>query len=126
MSAIDWQALDRHWNCRLTARGRKTGKERTVTMWYALGDGKIFLAGSPDPPHWVRNVRATPDVVVQIGTTRLRGRGRVVDDEAEARSIRERLVRRYVLARLSRLFGGYTRSVPVVVEGIFALRGDAE
>jgi deazaflavin-dependent oxidoreductase (nitroreductase family) len=118
MSAIDWTALDRHWNCRLTARGRKTGQPRTVTMWYALGDGKIFLAGAPDPPHWVRNVRATPDVVVQIGRTRVRGRGRVVDDPAEARAIRDRFARRYVLARLSRLFGGYTNSVPVVVEGL--------
>jgi deazaflavin-dependent oxidoreductase (nitroreductase family) len=115
---LDWAALDRHWNCRLSVRGRKSGQPRTVTIWYALGDGKIFLAGGADEPQWVRNARANGDVTVQIGATRVRGRARVVDDEAEAQAIRERFVRRYLLARLSRPFGGYTRSVPVVVEDV--------
>jgi deazaflavin-dependent oxidoreductase (nitroreductase family) len=115
---IDWSALERHWNCRFTARGRKSGQERTVTIWYATGDGKVFLAGGAEEPHWVKNARANPDVVVQIGGQRLGGRARVVDDPGEAAAIRERFVRRYLLARLSRPFGGYTRSVPVVVEGL--------
>ena len=25
-SAIDWKALERHWNCKLTARGRTTAQ----------------------------------------------------------------------------------------------------
>ena len=57
MNAIDWKALDRHWNCRLTTRGRKSGEPRTVTIWYALGDGKIFLTGDKKGPHWLRNAR---------------------------------------------------------------------
>jgi hypothetical protein len=40
----------------------------------------------------------------------------VVDDPDEGTAIRDRFVRKYLLARLSRWFGGYTRSVPVVVE----------
>jgi hypothetical protein len=39
----------------------------------------------------------------------------VVDDPAAAGAIRDRFVRKYLLARLSRLFGGYTRSVAVEV-----------
>ena len=118
MTAIDWNALDRHWNCRLTVRGRKSGKERTVTIWYAVGDGKVFLTGGPERPQWVRNAAASPDVVVQIGRQRLRGRARVIDEGREAQAIRTRFTDRYVMARVSKLFGGYTKSVPVVIEDV--------
>lgn len=118
MSAVDLRSLERHWNCRLTVRGRRSGAPRTVTIWFALGPDCVYLTGGPEEPQWCRNARANPDVVVQIGSTRLRGRARVVDDPAQARAIRERFVRRYLLARASRLFGGYTRSVPVVVESL--------
>jgi len=118
-TAIDWKALDRHWNCRLTVRGRKSGAERTVTIWYALGDGKVFLTGDAKGPNWWRNAKANPDVVVQIGRQRLRGRARVVDDGAEADAVRQRFVRRYFAARISRMLGtGYTDSTALVIEGL--------
>ena len=121
-AAIDWKALDRHWNCRLTVRGRKSGKERTVTIWYAVGDGKVFLTGSGEGPQWLRNAKASPDVVVQIGRQRLRGRARVVADEAEAESVRQRFVRRYFSARIARLLGtGYTDSTAVVIDALEAI-----
>ena len=117
MSAIDFAALDRHWNCRLSVRGRKTGKERSVTIWFALGDGKLFLTGDAKGPQWLRNARANPDVIVKIGSTRLRGRARVVEDPAEAEAVRQRFVRRYVMARVARMLGsGYTDSTAVVID----------
>lgn len=117
MSAIDFAALDRHWNCQLSVRGRKTGKERSVTIWFALGDGKLFLTGDAKGPQWLRNARANPDVIVKIGSTRLRGRARVVEDPAEAESVRQRFVRRYLMARLARMLGsGYTNSTAVVID----------
>lgn len=117
MSAIDFAALDRHWNCQLSVRGRKTGKERSVTIWFALGDGKLFLTGDAKGPQWLRNARANPEVIVKIGSTRLRGRARVVEDPAEAESVRQRFVRRYLMARLARMMGsGYTNSTAVVID----------
>jgi len=123
-TAIDWKALDRHWNCRLTVRGRKSGVERTVTIWYALGDGKVFLTGDAKGPNWLRNAKANPEVVVQIGRQRLRGRARVVEDAAEADAIRRRFARRYVAARISRMLGtGYTDSTALVIEGLAPVAG---
>jgi deazaflavin-dependent oxidoreductase (nitroreductase family) len=116
LSPFDLAPLARHWNCRLTTVGRSSGQPRTVTIWFALGADCIYLTGGPEGPNWSRNARAHPDVELQIGGTRLRGRARVVDDESEAAAIRRRFTERYLLARLSRLFGGYTRSVAVVVE----------
>jgi deazaflavin-dependent oxidoreductase (nitroreductase family) len=122
MNAIDFAALERHWNCKLTAHGRKSGQPRTVTIWFALGDGKVFLTGDAKGPQWLRNARANPDVVVQIGNTRLRGHARVVDDPAEAESVRQRFVRRYLMARLGRMIGtGYTDSTAVVIDQLEAI-----
>jgi deazaflavin-dependent oxidoreductase (nitroreductase family) len=121
-TAIDWKALDRHWNCRLTVRGRKSGQERTVTIWYAVGDGKVFLTGAGKGPQWLRNAKANPDVVVQIGRQRLRGRARVVEDEAGAESVRQRFVRRYLSARIARMIGtGYTDSTAVEIDSLQAI-----
>ncbi len=108
--------LSRYWNCRLTTLGRKTGEPRTVTIWFALGDGVVYLTGSKHVPQWCRNMRANGDVELAIGGLRLKGLARLVDDESEGREIRRRFVERYLLARLSQPFGGYAGSVPVVVD----------
>ncbi|MEB2345054.1 MAG: nitroreductase family deazaflavin-dependent oxidoreductase [Deltaproteobacteria bacterium] len=131
MSQVDLRPLERHWNCRLTVRGRRSGEPRTVTMWFALDPAarRIYLTGSGEPPQWVRNVRAHEAaggaVTVQIGATRLHGRARVVDDPAEAEAIRLRFVRRYLGARLARLLGrGYVDSTAVVVAQLRASEAD--
>jgi deazaflavin-dependent oxidoreductase (nitroreductase family) len=118
---VDLASLQRHWNCRLTVRGRRTGRPRSVTIWFALDpeQQRVYLTGSSEPPQWYRNLRAEPDVEVQIGATRLRGRARAVDDPGVAAAIRERFVRRYWLARLARALGrGYVDSVAAVVEDL--------
>lgn len=116
MADRDLSPLERHWNCRLTTLGRKTGLPRRVTIWFALGSGTVYLTGSKSVPQWCRNIRANGEVTLEIGGEKLEGRARVVDDPEQARAIRQRFVDRYWLARLSRPFGGYSDSVPVVVE----------
>jgi len=117
-SALDSQRLaqlERYWNCRLTTRGRKSGEERSVTIWFAFDGNEVVLAGSPENPHWRKNLSACEDVKLRIGSTLLHGRARPVDDAADAAAIREIFVRRYLAVRFSRLFGGYTRSTTVRV-----------
>jgi deazaflavin-dependent oxidoreductase (nitroreductase family) len=116
MSDTELRGLESSWNCRLTTTGRKSGQPRTVTIWFALGDGRVYLTGSKSDPHWCRNIRADDAVRLEIGGRQLGGRARVIDDADEASAVRQRFVDRYLLARLSRPFGGYTASIPVVVE----------
>jgi hypothetical protein len=122
---LDLAGLARHWNCRLTVPGRRSGRPRTVTMWFALDPdaGRVYLTGSGAPPHWVRNVAAHEatggEVALQIGRARLRGRARQVTDPAEVEAIRGRFVRRYLAARVARALGtGYVDSTAVVVEDL--------
>jgi deazaflavin-dependent oxidoreductase (nitroreductase family) len=105
------RALERAWNCKLITVGRKSGELRSVTIWFALDGDDIVLTGGPDGPHWYRNLVACEDVELRIGRHHLHGRAQAVEDEAAAEAVRERFVRRYLAARLSRPFGGYTRSV---------------
>jgi deazaflavin-dependent oxidoreductase (nitroreductase family) len=116
MATQDLSELDRGWNCRLTTRGRKSGEPRTVTIWYAVDGGTLYLTGGKDVPQWCRNLRVNPDVTVEVQGRVLRGRARVVEDPEQAERIRDLFPRKYLLARLSRPFGGYTRSIPVAVE----------
>ena len=112
----DLSNLERYWNCRLTTLGRRSGEPRQVTIWFALGPGRVYLTGGAGHPHWCKNLEAQPEVSVRIGGENLTGRARIIEAPDEAKAIRHRFVDRYWLARLSRLFGGYTDSIPVVVE----------
>ena len=66
-------------------------------------------------PHWCRNLDAEPNAEAVIGHTRLRLRAKVLEEGDRAEAVRRRFLRKYFLARISRWFGGYTRSVPVRV-----------
>ena len=58
----------------LRTTGRKTGQSRTNALVYAKdGDRCIVVAskgGDPKAPAWLLNLRAKPEVEVQIGRTR--------------------------------------------------------
>jgi deazaflavin-dependent oxidoreductase (nitroreductase family) len=116
MADTDLRNIERHWNCRLTTIGRKSGEPRAVTIWYALGDGRVLLTGSKSNPQWCRNIRANGRVELRIGGHDLKGHARIVEDPDASVAIRQAFVDRYLLARLSRPFGGYTDSIPVVVD----------
>lgn len=109
------RALDRAWNCKLVTVGRKTGMPRPVTIWFALDGDEVVLTGGVNGPHWYRNLRVSADVELRIGRYRLRGRARAIEDEADIEAVRQCFLRRYLAARLSRPFGGYTNSVAVRV-----------
>jgi F420H(2)-dependent quinone reductase len=67
----------------LRTTGRRSGATRTNGLVYAR-DGDDFLVvasngGADKAPAWLHNVRATPDVEIQIGRGRQRGAARVIE-----------------------------------------------
>ena len=68
----------------LTAKGRKSGKERTVALAFVQhGDSMIVvgsLAGYDNHPAWVLNLRANPDCWVQLDDRKLKAVAREADD----------------------------------------------
>ncbi len=111
----DLERLDGRWNVRVTTVGRKTGQKRRVTVWFACDGGKIYLAGGRKVPHWSRNIQKNPDVEVEIGGVRFKGTARILQGAKQATRVRQLMFKKYLLARLSGLFGGYKHAVPVEI-----------
>lgn len=66
----------------LRTTGRRSGATRTISLVYA-SDGADYLVvasngGSDKNPAWLHNVKANPDVGIQIGRDRTEGTARVV------------------------------------------------
>jgi deazaflavin-dependent oxidoreductase (nitroreductase family) len=98
-------------------RGARSGKERVNPLAYrALEGGALAVfaskGGAPRNPDWYHNVRANPDVRVEVAGRRIRARARVAEGEE-----RERIWR----AQASEVpaFGTYQartgRTIPVVI-----------
>jgi deazaflavin-dependent oxidoreductase (nitroreductase family) len=77
----------------LTTRGRSSGEPRTSPLIYGRsGDDYLLVAsngGSAEPPAWFVNLRAAPDVEVQVLNDRFRARARVATAEEKPAMWRE-------------------------------------
>ena len=64
--------------------GRKTGQQReTLIQYYPNGEQMVIVGsngGRDTHPAWVHNVRANPDVEVDVGGNRRRATAHVLDD----------------------------------------------
>jgi len=73
----------------LRTTGRKTGRPRTAALLYHR-DGSNYVVvgskgGSDVAPAWLRNLEATPDVGVQVGTRLFPARARVASADERRR-----------------------------------------
>jgi proline iminopeptidase len=66
----------------LITTGRKSGEKYLFPLFYGkAGSGYFVVAskgGAPEHPGWYRNLRANPDVEIQVGTAKMRARARTV------------------------------------------------
>jgi deazaflavin-dependent oxidoreductase (nitroreductase family) len=73
----------------ITHRGAKSGKEYTTPLVYTRdGDHVVVIAskgGAPDDPQWFRNLRANPDVTVEIGADTYPARARLAEGDERDR-----------------------------------------
>lgn len=73
----------------LHATGRKTGRPRTVALLYHRDRDHYVVVGSKGgsdtPPAWLLNLKAIPEVEVQVGTKRFRAKARVASADERRR-----------------------------------------
>src|SRR5262245_26911112 len=77
------RALAGRSTLRLTHHGRKSGRPYEVTIWFVVDGDTVYLPTADLRRQWTRNVRARPEVLLDVDGTRLSGRvsGRVADAE---------------------------------------------
>jgi deazaflavin-dependent oxidoreductase (nitroreductase family) len=81
--------------CRLTHRGRKSGKSYQVTIWFMVDGDTVYLATANASRQWVRNVKANPAVSFDVGGQTFSGTAEPVHDAAEVRHVMDLAVAKY-------------------------------
>jgi deazaflavin-dependent oxidoreductase (nitroreductase family) len=70
--------------CYLTTRGRVTARPHRIEIWFALdGETLYLLSGGRERSDWVKNLRKTPEVTVELGQEVFAGHARIVADPEE-------------------------------------------
>jgi deazaflavin-dependent oxidoreductase (nitroreductase family) len=99
----------------VTMKGAKSGKEYTMPLVYSK-DGNRYviiasMAGAPNNPDWYHNIKAHPEVTLEIGTERFGAKAIITSGEE-----RERLFN--AQAAIMPIFNDYrkktTREIPVI------------
>jgi deazaflavin-dependent oxidoreductase (nitroreductase family) len=103
--------------CYLTTRGRKSGLERTVEIWFSLvGDTLYLLSGGRDQAGWVQNLLRTPQVNVRLGDRIRTGLARIVEAPDEDARARRLLDAKYMGWAAGKRLSGWARTaLPVAV-----------
>lgn len=103
----------------LRSTGRRSGKLRCNALVYAKdGDDYVLVAsngGQDRPPAWLHNVRAKPEVEVQVARARAPGRVHIVERGDEGYERLWRLVNDNNRNRYDAYQAKTSRSIPLVV-----------
>ena len=99
----------------LTTTGAKTGTERVTPLVY-LGDGDRYMVfasagGSPRHPGWYYNLKATPEVTLEVGTEKFRARASELTGDERDRIFAVQSARSPQFAEYQDMT---TRTIPVI------------
>jgi deazaflavin-dependent oxidoreductase (nitroreductase family) len=105
--AID-TALERGHTIDITTTGRTSGEARRIEIVFHNIDGRIYISGTPyaRKRRWLLNLEANPHFIFHLkGKTRadLPATARVIDDEAERRTILPHIARAWGRDDLDRM-----------------------
>lgn len=100
----------------LRTTGRKTGRQRSVALLYRR-DANAYVVvgskgGSDTPPAWLLNLKASPQVEVQIGTKRFAANARLAS-ETERRRLWPEMTR--IWPQYDRYQSQTRRVIPLVI-----------
>ena len=103
----------------LRSTGRRSGAQRCNALVYAMDGADYVLVasngGSDQPPGWLYNVRAKPEVEVQVARTSKPGTARVLERGDEDYDRLWRLVNEHNHGRYDAYQAQTTRAIPLVL-----------
>ena len=117
MDNLDTLAAEQY--CYLTTQGRKSGKEHTVDLWFALDKERFalyILSGGGEKADWVRNMMVDPYAKVRVGSTKFIGNGRQVTEPDEDLQARKLVVSKYYGRAYNPEGGWEAQSLPVAID----------
>ncbi|MGD0175423.1 MAG: nitroreductase/quinone reductase family protein [Candidatus Bathyarchaeia archaeon] len=67
----------------LTTKGRKTGRPHTVELWFALGEGKVYLSHEGSETDWMNNLKQNGQVSFDIGGKNFTGKAHYIKEATD-------------------------------------------
>ena len=67
----------------ITTRGRMSGKLHTVELWFAVGNGKVYLSHEGEETDWMKNIKKNSQVSFEIGGKNFNGSARHLEDRTD-------------------------------------------
>jgi deazaflavin-dependent oxidoreductase (nitroreductase family) len=96
--------------------GAKSGKDRINPLGYLGDDGRYVViasnGGAPSSPHWYHNLKAQPNVTIEVGTQTIEVVAREATGEERERLFRAQVERYPHLVEYEQKAG---RVIPVIV-----------
>ena len=100
----------------LTTTGAKTGQPRVAPLAYTTDNGRLVViaskGGAPTHPDWFHNLRANPDVTVEVGMETFPARATIPAGAERQRLFEQMAAQMPNFAEYQR---NTTRQIPVVV-----------
>lgn len=102
----------------LTTTGRRTRRPHRIEIWFAVDGERLYLlSGGRGRADWVKNIRRTPQVRIQLGSRTISSRARVVRGAREDRHARELLDAKYMGWRAGKKLSSWARdALPVAID----------
>jgi hypothetical protein len=69
----------------LTTKGRKSGKNHEVELWFALASDKIYLSHEGEYTDWMKNLAKNATVSLKIGSESFDGEAALTQMGSQAR-----------------------------------------
>jgi len=89
-------AAAREREVKLTTVGRKSGKERRVTIWITTDGSLLYIrSGQGLRRQWPQNLLARDEGELQLGKLRVKVKPRLVAEPADARAVSELYSNKY-------------------------------
>jgi deazaflavin-dependent oxidoreductase (nitroreductase family) len=87
----------------LTTKGRRTGLSRTVELWFAFEDSKLFFLAH-EGSDWWKNMKKTSRVEIEVGEILFEGTGNLVQESLD--HVFALFRRKYGDDQVNRWYGG--------------------
>lgn len=107
-------ALDKTREISITVKGRKSGKNITLPIWFVHEPGKLqLLPVQGSKTNWYRNLRKHSTIQVQAESTKSAGKARLVEDKVKTKEVAAKFGKKYGAGDLKKYYSTFDVCVEV-------------
>ena len=80
----------------LTTKGRKSGKNHEIEIWYVERYGKYYvLSGNYEKSDWVKNIRKERNITFRVNGKTFQGTANITKDPLLVSAVKDLMVKAY-------------------------------